>query len=74
MFFIKNKTYITIAKELVVKMNKVSTYYETVLPIKEKVMSENVLNKEIELKTLEQSLHRIETKLDVLFSLISKIK
>ncbi|QQZ10036.1 hypothetical protein [Heyndrickxia vini] len=55
-------------------MNKVSTYYETVLPIKEKVMSENVLNKEIELKTLEQSLHRIETKLDVLFSLISKIK
>ncbi|MEK5520441.1 hypothetical protein [Heyndrickxia sp. FSL W8-0423] len=56
------------------KMNKVSTYYETVLPIKEKSTSENVLNKEIEFRTLEQSLNRIETKLDVLFSLISKMK
>lgn len=55
-------------------MNKVSTYYETVLPIKEKSTSENVLNKEIEFRTLEQSLNRIETKLDVLFSLISKMK
>ncbi|KYD05539.1 hypothetical protein B4102_3263 [Heyndrickxia sporothermodurans] len=56
------------------KMNKVSTYYETVLPIKEKSTSENVLNKEIEFRTLEQSLNRIETKLDVLFNMISKMK
>ncbi|WP_213083816.1 hypothetical protein [Heyndrickxia sporothermodurans] len=56
------------------KMNKVSTYYETVLPIKEKSTSENVLNKEIEFRTLEQSLNRIETKLDVLFNMMSKMK
>ncbi|MEB6548884.1 hypothetical protein MXL46_07170 [Heyndrickxia sporothermodurans] len=56
------------------KMNKVSTYYETVLPIKEKSSSENVLNKEIEFRTLEQSLNRIETKLDVLFNMMSKMK